>query len=567
MIVDNADDPSVFFKQAEGEELDSATRSLADFLPQSPNGSLLITSRNRDVAFRLTGDASDIINVEPLDKKQSVDLLCKKLSSAPDREDAIELVEALDGMPLAITQAAAFISRGEPRMTVSKYLQDLRASDENRAQLLKKDIGDARRDGKASNSIMSTWEISFKYIRNNWPSAAQLLSLMSLFDRQGIPEILLRDKYSHDNETELNLDDDISILASYSLITINHDGNDFEMHRLVQFATKKWLELNEELELWKEKYIEILYEDFPAGEYENWKICQKLFPHAQMVLLYRPANDECLRKWAGILHEAGRYADTRGNYNMAEEMIRQSLEGLQQVLGGEPQPTLAAMANLATTYEHQGRWKEAQGIQEQVLEMFIRVLGKEHPTTLLSMANLGLIYNRQHRWREAEEMLVSGLEMCSRVLGQEHETTRVCMNNLALTYRDQGRWKEAEELFTQVRDTATRTLGTEHPLSLIYMSNLALVYWDQGRRKEAEELQAQVAEMRARVLGEQHPNTLRAVKYLEVYRSTYQLDEALNADAQETEKSSVLGEKRRNGPTRVAKLMYRKFKDTLRGHK
>jgi hypothetical protein len=39
---------------------------------------------------------------------------------------------------------------------------------------------------------------------------------------------------------------------------MNIKGDDFEMHRLVQFSTKKWLELYDLLESWKEKYIDIM---------------------------------------------------------------------------------------------------------------------------------------------------------------------------------------------------------------------------------------------------------------------------------------------------------------------
>ena len=50
-----------------------------------------------------------------------------------------------------------------------------------------RDAGDTRRDWSAVHSIFMTWQISFDHIRGQRPSAARLLSLMSLFDRQGIP--------------------------------------------------------------------------------------------------------------------------------------------------------------------------------------------------------------------------------------------------------------------------------------------------------------------------------------------------------------------------------------------
>ena len=173
-----------------------------------------------------------------------------------DENDAAELLRMLDYMSLAITQAAAYISQRAPRTTISKYLHNLHKSDGERASLLNKDVRDSRRDGRASNSIITTWQISFEHIRQTRPSAAQLLSLMSLFDRQGIPESLLNNHYQED-DMRGDFEDDLHTLSSYSLIGSNLDGNLFEMHRLVQFSTKTWLALNGELERWKEKYITI----------------------------------------------------------------------------------------------------------------------------------------------------------------------------------------------------------------------------------------------------------------------------------------------------------------------
>jgi len=67
-------------------------------------------------------------------------------------------------------------------MAISKYVEEVRRSGRDRAWLLVKDVGDNRRDGQASNSIIAAWQISFDYIRTSTPMAARLLSLMRLFD-------------------------------------------------------------------------------------------------------------------------------------------------------------------------------------------------------------------------------------------------------------------------------------------------------------------------------------------------------------------------------------------------
>jgi hypothetical protein len=59
-------------------------------------------------------------------------------------------------------------------------------------------------------------------------------------------------------------------LRDYSFISVNEDGTTFEMHGLVQLATRKWLEVYGQLEKWKQQYINNLCTAFLIGEHENW---------------------------------------------------------------------------------------------------------------------------------------------------------------------------------------------------------------------------------------------------------------------------------------------------------
>jgi hypothetical protein len=64
------------------------------------------------------------------------------------------------------------------------------------------------------------------------------------------------------------------------------------------------------------------------------------------------------------------------------------IEARARVLGQEHLDTLTSIANLASTYRNQGRWKEAEELDVQVMEIRKRVLGQEHLDTLTSMADL-----------------------------------------------------------------------------------------------------------------------------------------------------------------------------------
>jgi tetratricopeptide (TPR) repeat protein len=535
MVIDNADDADVFFNNGSQNlttgNLDESAELLSNFLPQSPNGSILVTSRNQDVAQKLIGASSGIVEVKPMDTGNALALLEKKLGFIAAKDDAMRLICALDFMPLAITQAAAFINQRAPRMSLSRYVDEVGRSDKDRARLLKKDVGDSRRDGQASNSIIATWQISFEHIRKQVPTAARLLSLMSMFDRQGIPESLLLDQYGDSEEGEVDFEDDIHTLCSFCLIEMSEDGREFEMHQLVQFSTKKWLELCSELEKWRATYAALMDASFPVGQHENWPVCHALFPHALAMVSNKPQDTLALEMWASVLFKAAWYVRELGQYRKAIELDFIALEVRRNVLGAEHPDTLNSLDSLGLVLEGQGNYREAETVHHQVMEVRERVLGPDDPSTLTSISNLASTYRKQGRWKDAEELFVIVLETRKIKLGVEHPHTLTSMAKLASTYWDQGRWKDAEDLDVQVLETRKTKLGESHPDTLVSMANLATTYGNQGRWDEAEELELQVLETRKIKLGEDHPQTLGSIANL---ASTYKEQGRWN-DAEELE--------------------------------
>ncbi|KAH8691820.1 hypothetical protein BGW36DRAFT_464476 [Talaromyces proteolyticus] len=619
LILDNVDDahflldrPDKVQSQA-GHENGRTDRPLREYLPQSENGSILITSRSREAALKLV-EQRDIIAIEPMDEAHALALFEKKLRKQDESQDIAELAAALEFIPLAIVQAAAYISDPDRGCSVRQYLNEFQKSDCKKIRLLDHDDGQFRRDWEAKNSVLVTWQISFDSIRQTRRSAADLLSLMSFFDRQGIPEALLQGRTNQEiaqrsgsdddegSESQSSITDefqnDILALRRYLFISISVDRTTFEMHNLVQLATRRWLEANGELERWKQQYIRNLNSEFPTGEYENWAQCQVLFPHAKSAATQQPRERDPLLEWASLLHKAAWYDWKKGNgaegenlsvramkarkkllglehedtlnsiqmvgliyslegrWNEAEALFVQVMETRKRMLGAEHPDTLTSMNNLASTYHNQGQWKEAEALFVQVMETRKRMLGAEHPHTLTSMANLASTYRNQGRWKEAEELEVQVIETSSRVLGAEHPDTLGSMTNLASTYRNQGRWKEAEELQVQVMKTRNRVLGGEHPHTLTNMGNLASTYRNQGRWKEAEELFVQVMETSSRVLGVEHPDTLGSMNNLaSTYRNQGRWKEAeeLFVQVMETRKR-MLGAEHPDTLTNMANL-------------
>jgi tetratricopeptide (TPR) repeat protein len=588
LVLDNADEARYLLQahDKDPERLKSGGmnvdgKRLFDYLPICSHGSVIVTTRSREMAAELVDDV-DIVTVQPMDEDLALSLLVRKLGPQTDGTIVKQLVAALEYMPLAVSQAAAYIKQRGPRSSVKRYLEAFEKSEKSRTCLLTINLREHRRDTEATNSILSTWQISFEHIRQHRRSAADLLSLMSFFDNQGIPESILQVRHQPSSSTDHepkqarsngfdsaddssgsadeDMEEDIITLRNYSFISDSPDGMVFKMHRLVQLATRDWLKLHKQDIYWLEQSLSNLDAAFPNSNFENWTVCRALLPHAKLAFDVRAKTRDACLIWAsvsckaasymlsqGFATDAGRLASgsmdirkdllgeehsdtltsmftfastyrSQGRWKEAEELQVSAMETTKRVLGEEHPDTLTGMVNLASTYRKQGRWKEAEELQVSVLEAEKRVLGEEHPDTLTGMANLASTYRKQGRWKEAEELQVSVMEAEKRVLGEEHPHTLTGMSNLASTYRKQGRWKEAEELQVSVMEADQRVLGEEHPDTLTGMNDLASTYWSQGRWKEAEELEVSVLEARKRVLGEEHPHTLISMSNL---ASTY----------------------------------------------
>lgn len=223
------------------------------------------------------------------------------------KPDLKKLLIELEYLSLAITQAAA--------SQLSKCLEFLHA---NNVNILDKDFYDWRRKPEAQDSVIRTWRISFDQIRKQKSRAAEILSFMSVLNRQSLQKSL----FYEDNEQEVDLIIVFGTLQAFSPIIVDKERIAFEIHRLVQIATQKWLELQGALDRWQEKALHVLFENFSLGTYENWMICQSLISHAQVVLKYKFENKTSRLQYTKLLHNVGCFDHTQGRYKPAEEMSR-----------------------------------------------------------------------------------------------------------------------------------------------------------------------------------------------------------------------------------------------------
>ncbi len=159
------------------------------------------------------------------------------------------LTTLLEHLPLALAQAAAYMH--ENSLSVGKYIQVLKAGNAKIIDLVSQNFEALGRDPEIPNAVAATWMLSFDQIRQKKLRAAQLLSLMAFLDRQNIPELFLLD------QDEDPLDNTYLVacgeLKAFSLVTETARPGTFDIHRLVQMVTQKWLVSQGECETWAKK--------------------------------------------------------------------------------------------------------------------------------------------------------------------------------------------------------------------------------------------------------------------------------------------------------------------------
>ena len=599
LILDNVDDAQYLLEPPgiSKQETDAAPKAphqerILDYLPASSHGSILLTSRTTNAALKVV-ERKSVISVQPMGAYHAVELLKKKLDCEHTYEEALQLTQALDSMPLAINQAAAYISEKWPRCSVQQYLKKLDESDTSKLSLLNLDDGDLRRDREATNSIISTWQISFEHIRATRPSASGLLSLMSFCDRQSIPEIILRQRekssWARADGLEFTAQDferDVKMLRSYSLITVPAVDT-FTMHSLVQFVTRKWLQARSEEVLWNGRFIYDLHAAFPENpQYEDWPTCAALYPHVKAAHSLKPAERDASETWACLLYDCGIYAWSKGLPVDARTMATLSVDELVRLEGQEGSLALRSMmllanftsrdpdrsstaaghiqaqvvaisgkiygkdtaitANckslLAESYGFQGRWKEAEATMFDVIETLKCLLGEEHPDTLKSMNRLATMYLSQRLYSEALDLTAHVFEARERILGPKHSDTLKTMANLAAAYMELGHYEKAVALGTQAVENQREYFGDEHPSTLVSMANLARAFQLQHSYDKAIPLSTQALEMQRKVLGSEHTDTLVSMHSLAcMYHQHGSYDKAieLGSEAYETKKTML----------------------------
>ncbi|MCJ1313481.1 hypothetical protein MMC25_007159, partial [Agyrium rufum] len=406
LIFDNYDNPKL------PGNSDPVAVNIRKFLPEAHQGSIIITTRSSQVR---------IGHLIPLRKLDDVHDSLEILSNVSRREglrndpDAVLLAQKLDGLPLALATAGAYLD--QVAVNLSDYL---RLYEKSWLQLLE---SSPEIDSYEDRTLYSTWQISFDQVKQQNKLSAELLRFWAYFDSQDLWLELLQHSESSDPDWVRELTKDqitflqaVRVLRDHGLVEVATPSQDliespgYSIHACVHSWTIHVLN-----QVWDREFailaMKLIASHVP--EYQSlrpWLTRRRLLQHAirgsYMVLnglvLFEDVAWECSA--LGVL-----YSD-HGKLAEAEQMYQWGLQGMEKLRGSEHIILLSTVNGLGMCFRDQGRFIEAEQTYQRALQGFEKALGSEHTSTLSTVNNLGNLYFKQGRSMEAEQTYQRALQ-------------------------------------------------------------------------------------------------------------------------------------------------------------
>jgi tetratricopeptide (TPR) repeat protein len=494
LILDNADDISM----------------VQGFIPLGRKGHILLTTR-----AHATGRVAQRIEVEKMEPDEGALFLLHRATiidpdapletaSRTDQDIAREIVNVMDGLPLALEQAGAYIE--ETECGLQGYLRLY----QTQGVRLLKEHGEFVPDHP--EPVATTWSLSFEKVEQANAAAAEFLRFCAFLAPDAIPEELFTESAAELGSilelvaSDLNmLNAAIRELLKYSLVHRDPEIQTLSIHRLVQEVLKDAMSKEVQRE-WAGRAVRAVSRAFPAVEFENWDQCRRMLTHAQTC-------EDLITQWnmelpeaSSLLFKTGSFLRVHGQYVKAEPLLQSALAISAKALNPE-NPDVATMLNgLVLLYHDQGRYAEAEPLYQRALAIREQALGPVHPDTANTIAALAALYRKLGKYTEAEPLYQRALAVKEQTLGSNHPEIASFLNNMAQLYENLGKYIEAETLLQRALVINEQAFGSEHPFTATTLSHQADLYQAQGKYAEAEQLYQRSLKIFEETLPPDNPN-------------------------------------------------------------
>lgn len=198
-----------------------------------------------------------------------------------------------------------------------------------------------------------------------------------------------------------------------------------------------------------------------------------------------------------------------GDHVGAGAAFTQLLADQSELLGPDDPATLMTRSNLAF---HQGMAGDPAGAAASFRSLLadrLRVLGPENPATLVTRSNIGFWLGEAGDLEGAAQVFREVLADRTRVLGPKHQATLRARSHLARMHGVLGHHESSLDELAAALAEQTSELGPDHPDVLVTRGSMAYVLAMAGRGDAALESYLALADHQEQVLGSEHPETLK----------------------------------------------------------
>lgn len=416
---------------------------LAPWLPGGTTGHVLITTRTSG----WTEVAATPVEVDVFARAESVTILSDRVPGLSGA-DAGQLAEELGDLPLAIAQAASYLT--DSGMPPSEYLHLVQRRAAN--------ILDQGPVTSYPTSLAGATQLTMERLAREDSKAAGLVVVCAFLAPEPIPLALFTAAADQLPQPLGSAAADVLawrqlLIAMGRSSLARIDQHVIQMHRLTQAILRDRLapeQADATLALAGKVLVASNLGD--PGDPAGWPGWAQLLPH---ILAIDPAasNDPAVRELAC---NATWYLLMRGDTRSGHDLARHLYQQWNQRSGSDDHYTLWAANSLGTSFHQMGQYAEAQRIHADSVARKRRLLGEDHPYTLATANNLAdslRAVGEDHAARELDE---DNLARRRRLLGEDHPDTLISASNLAIDLAAVGDHQAARELD---EDTLARSRG------------------------------------------------------------------------------------------------------------
>lgn len=535
---------------------------IEEYLPASQIKShILITSRREQAGF-------SPIPLDTLTPRQGLQLLIQEAEREPQTAEEIEaatlIVRKLDGLPLALELAGAYLRR---RSSVGwhEYLDVLNESlqDAFPSFLQKESLTRHEAD------IYSTLKIHESLFEEE-PLLKEILDVLTWSGPATMSVSLLCSLLGQEKVSKLT--GALSLGCTLKILQRSSDESAYAIHRLVREVRRvelplehrsKWMEdIVAKLADWFEKHRQdftdlslfeanldhikawqqnsqdlnlplqasrlIWLQAYPAWHFGRYIEAKNYLDEAQIFYAKSSVQDDELL--AHLTNDLGSVvSELLGNDNEALKLSEKALDIRLKLYGDEHQDTALSLSNIANYYARLGKTQYALDLGNKALRIRSALFGEQHAHVAQSLVNLAGYYEALGNISCACELCEKALNIQRRLFGEEHPDIAKTLHNVAGYYDTSGDTTSALVIGHQALRIWRKLFGDEHPETATVLGKLSMYYKRLGYLTEAVEFCEKSWLIRKKLLGDMHPTTIVSNHNLIVYlKDNNQRSDAFN---------------------------------------